>query len=61
MSEPFVKHEFLFKDFDEYAKFIRQADIEQSQLSQGSFKGKLNQLIHGPIMMSQHQMNQKIL
>lgn len=61
MSEPYVKHEFLFNDFDEYAKFIRQADIEQSQLSQGSFTGKLNQLIHGPIIISHHQMDQKIL
>lgn len=61
MVEPYVKHEFLFNDFDEYAKFIRQADIEQSQLSQGSFKGKLNQLVHGPIIMSHHRMNQKIL
>ena len=61
MSHHFFNNDYVFKDFDEYAKCIEQGDLEHSQLSSGGFLGSLNQLIHGPIMISHHQMNQKIL
>jgi len=61
MLESNARQEYLFNDFDEYAKFVRQADLEHSQLSSGSFSGSLVQLIHGPVIISHHKMNQKIL
>lgn len=51
----------LFNDFDLYAHFIEQADIEYAQLSSGQFKGELRQLFYGPIILSCHSMNQTIL
>lgn len=61
MFESHFKQEYLFNEFDEYAKFIQQACVEHSQLSSGCFSGSLVQLIHRPIIISHHQMNQKIL
>jgi len=61
MSPPKYRNDFVFNDFDEYAKLIQQGDLEYSKLSSGRFLGSLNQLIYGPVMISHHQMNQKIL
>ena len=61
MSLPSYRNDFVFSDFDEYAKFIQQGDLEYSKLSSGRFTGSLNQLISGPIIISYHRMNQKIL
>jgi len=61
MNLPYFRNDFVCHDFDQYAKFIQQADLEYSQFSSGSFSGSLNQLIYGPIMIGHHRMNQKIL
>jgi AraC family ethanolamine operon transcriptional activator len=61
MNHLSFNNDYVFKDFDTYAKFIQQGDLEHSQLSSGGFSGSLNQLMRGPIMISHHQMNQKIL
>jgi len=61
MLESHFKQEYLFNDFDVYTKFVRQGDLEHTQLSSGSFSGSLVQLIQGPVIISRHQMNQKIL
>lgn len=50
-----------FNDFDQYAHFIKQADIEHVQLGPGSFNGALLQLVYGPVILSCHSMNQTIL
>ena len=61
MNDPLSINEYVFNDFDIYAKFISQAKLEHSQLSYGDFMGSLKQIVKGPIMISHHQMNQKIL
>ena len=50
-----------FNDFDRYSQFIKQANLECSQISKGVFKGSLTQVMTGNVMMSYHQMNQKII
>jgi len=61
MNDPLGVNEYVFNDFDTYAKFISQGKLEYSQLSNGGFRGSLKQIIRGPIIISHHQMNQKIL
>ena len=51
----------MFKDFDQYAHLIKQADIEHFQLDAGGFDGALFQLIYGPVILSRHSMNRTIL
>lgn len=51
----------MFNDFDQYAHFVKQADIEHVQLGKGVFNGTLLQLVHGPLILSVHTMNQTIL
>ena len=61
MDVSFSFTDVMFNDFDRYASFIRQADIEHSQLSIGKFNGRLKQLLYGPVILSCHSMNRTIL
>ena len=56
-----VKIQLKFNDFDHYAKLVEQADLVHSQLDRGFFKGALNQVMQGPVIISTHKMNRIIL
>lgn len=56
-----VIEQFNFNDFDCYSDFTKQANLECSQISKGVFEGSLTQVITPNVILSHHQMNQKII
>lgn len=57
----FLKQQFFFNDFDAFAEQIDIVDIRHAQLEKGDFSGHLTQLMHGPVILGIHKMNQTIL
>ena len=44
-----------FDDFDHFASLVAQGDIRHAQLSRGSFRGTLTQVVHPKVMVSCHR------
>jgi len=61
MKNTIYKQQFSFNDFDAFAEMINQANLEQSQIDVGNFKGDLTQLVRGPVIIGLHKMNRTIL
>lgn len=50
-----------FKDFDEFATYIEQGNVDHFLLESGSFRGHLSQVVSDSIIISLHKMNKRIL
>lgn len=61
MDTNFIKQQFNFEDFDQFAEMVSHGELEHAQLDSGKFRGSLSQVMYGPIIIGEHKMNRNIL